>query len=163
GGQDDGGSALGDGALRPGGVLTMGPQAALYPGGLASQALDPGRLRRPLFDGLKAIAVLAAIAALAGCGRPAPNAAPDAAVRELVDRLGGVHGDPVDAKAVFELLSKRTQASLAARAQRYSAASGKTIAPEAILAPERFVLRFEPQRYTAQIRGNNALVEVIGL
>lgn len=102
-------------------------------------------------------------AALAGCGRRMPNATPDGAVRELVERLRVFHGDPTDAKAAYELLSKRARDNLAARAQRYSAATGKTIAPEAMIVPSRFVVRFEPQRYTAQIAGIHALVEVSGL
>jgi hypothetical protein len=111
----------------------------------------------------EAVAVLAAAIALAGCGRRSPNATPEGAVRELVERLRRVHGDPGDAKAAFNLLSTRTQSNLAARAHRYSAASGKTIAPEAMLAPSRFVFRFEPQRYTARIAGTYALVDVTGL
>jgi hypothetical protein len=107
--------------------------------------------------------VIAGALAVSGCGRRAANATPDGAVRELIDRLRRVHGEPGDAKAAFELLSKRTQSNLAARAQRYSAASGKMIAPEAILAPSRFVLRFEPQRYAARIAGAYALVEITGL
>jgi hypothetical protein len=100
---------------------------------------------------------------LAGCGRRPANATPDGAVRELVDRLRRVHGDAADARAAYELLSKRTQANLSARAQRYSAASGKMIAPEAMLAPSRFLVRFEPQRYVAKIAGAYALVDVTGL
>ena len=100
---------------------------------------------------------------LAGCGRRLPDATPDGVVRELVERLRHVHGDPADARAAYALLSKRTQANLAARAQRYSAASGKMIAPEAMLAPSRFLVRFEPQRYTAKIAGAYALVDVTGL
>jgi hypothetical protein len=99
----------------------------------------------------------------AGCGRRLPDATPDGAVRELVERLHRVHGDPADAHAAYDLLSKRTQANLSARAQRYSAASGKMIAPEAMLAPSRFLTRFEPQRYTAKIAGAYALVDVTGL
>src|SRR5438067_9563633 len=105
------------------------------------------------------MAAMVATVALAGCGRRAPNATPDGAVRELVERLRRVHGDPGDAKAAFDLLSKHTQSNLATRAQRYSAASGKTIAPEAMIAPSRFLLQFEPQRYTARIAGGYALVE----
>ena len=100
---------------------------------------------------------------LAGCGRRLPEATPDGAVRELVERLRRVHGDPADARSAYELLSKRTRANLSARAQRYSAASGKMIAPEAMLAPSRFLVRFEPQRYTAKIAGPYALVDVTGL
>jgi predicted small lipoprotein YifL len=101
--------------------------------------------------------------ALAGCGRRAPNATPDGAVRELVERMRQLKGDPADAKAAYDLLSKRAQQNLALRAKRYSDASGKAIAPEAMLAPARFLLRFEPQRYTAQVSGTLARVDVAGL
>ena len=37
------------------------------------------------------------------------------------------------------------------------------IAYAAMIAPSRFILRFEPQRYTARIAGSYALVEVTGL
>lgn len=100
--------------------------------------------------------------AITGCGRRAPNATPDGAVRELVERVRRIHGDPGDAKAAYGLLSRRAQANLTVRAQRYSAASGKGIAPEAMIAPSRFLLRFEPQRYTAQIGGASARVDVVG-
>jgi hypothetical protein len=100
---------------------------------------------------------------LGGCGRRAPNATPDGAVRELVERLRRLHGDPADAKAAYRLLSRRTQQNLAARAQRYSDATGKAITPEAMLVPSRFFLRFEPQRYAAQIRGTFARVELLGM
>jgi predicted small lipoprotein YifL len=102
------------------------------------------------------------IVLLAGCGRKPPNATPDGAVRELVERLRQVNGDVPDAKAAFELLSKRAQDNLAARAQRYSAASGKTITPEAMIAPARFALRFEPQRFVPRVSGTSALVEIEG-
>lgn len=100
---------------------------------------------------------------VAGCSRKPVNVTPDGAVRELVERMRLVNGDPTNAKLAFELLSKRTRTNLTERAQRYSAASGKTITPEAMVVPSRFVLRFEPQRYTAQISGSQARVEVLGL
>lgn len=107
-------------------------------------------------------AILAAVL-LIGCGRRAPNATPDGAVRELVERMRRIQGDPAEAKAAYGLLSKRTQQNLVERAKRYSAASGKAITPEAMIAPSRFLLRFEPQRYAAQISGTLARVEVVGL
>jgi hypothetical protein len=110
-----------------------------------------------------ALLVIALALALAGCGRRVPNATPDGAVRELVERLRRIRGDPADAKAAYALLSRRAQQNLAARAQRYSAASGKAIAPEAMIAPSRFLVRFEPQRYVAQISGSYARVDVLGL
>ncbi|WP_437280720.1 hypothetical protein WME90_09210 [Sorangium sp. So ce375] len=111
------------------------------------------------------VAVALSIAALAsvGCSRRPPSGTPDGAVRELVARLRQLHGDPAEAKAAFELLSRRARDNLASRAQRYSAATGKAIAPEAMITPSRFLLRFEPQRYTAQISGAHALVDVAGL
>src|SRR5262249_49592672 len=60
--------------------------------------------------------------------------------------------------------SKRAQANLVSRAQRYSAASGKPIGPEAMLTPSHFSLHFEPQRFvTIEAAGSSALVEVTGL
>ena len=106
---------------------------------------------------------LALLVGSAGCNRRPVNASPDGAVRELVERLRLVNGDPAAAKSAFELLSKRARTNLAERAQRYSAASGKTITPEAMIVPSRFVVRFEPQRYSAQVSGNHALVEIVGL
>jgi hypothetical protein len=107
--------------------------------------------------------LLGVFLALAACSRRPPNATAEGAVREMVERMRRVNGDPADAKAAFDLFSKRTQQNLAARAQRYSAASGKTIAPEAMIVPSRFLLRFEAQRYTAQVAGTHARVEVVGL
>ena len=108
-------------------------------------------------------ALLTLTLALGGCGRRAPNATPDGAVRELVERMRRLRGDPADARAAYALLSKRAQQNLTARAQRYSAASGKTIAPEAMIVPSRFAVRFEPQRYSAQTWATFARVEVLGL
>jgi hypothetical protein len=98
-----------------------------------------------------------------GCGRRAPDATPDGVVRDVAERMRRVQGDPADAKAAFAFLSKRARANLTARAQRYGAASGKTIAPEAMLVPARFLLRFEPQRYVARVSGTMARVDVTGL
>ncbi|MEZ4298344.1 MAG: hypothetical protein R3B70_25550 [Polyangiaceae bacterium] len=97
------------------------------------------------------------------CSSRSPTATPEGAVRELVERMQRAQGDPADAKAVFALLSKNAQANLKARAERYSAASGKAIAPEAMIVPSLFFLRFEPQRYKARISGTYALVEAQGL
>jgi hypothetical protein len=121
-----------------------------------SVALGLARLARAVLLG----ALLCA--ASPGCSRKPPNATPDGAVRELVERLRKAQGDPSDARAAFDLLSKRAQANLAARAQRYSAATGKTIAAEAMIVPSRFITRFTPQRYVAQIAGAYGLVEVSG-
>jgi hypothetical protein len=119
--------------------------------------------RTPRFVRAPALALLVGVATLAGCSRKPPNATPDGAVRELVERMRRTQSDPGDARAAFDLLSKRAQANLSARAQRYSAATGKTIAAEAMIVPARFITRFPPQRYVAQIAGSYALVEVSGV
>ncbi|NUQ77927.1 MAG: hypothetical protein HUU21_30710, partial [Polyangiaceae bacterium] len=71
----------------------------------------------------RSVALIAIAAALfvvsSGCSRRPPNATPEGAVRELIERLRRVQGDPSDAKDAYILLSKRAQANLAARAQRY--------------------------------------------
>ncbi len=99
----------------------------------------------------------------AGCTPRPTNGTPEGAVREFIDRMRDVGRDPAAAKAVFAIFSKRTRQNLAERAQRYGAASGKTIAPEAMIVPSRFMIRFEPQRMTSTVVGSHALVEVIGL
>lgn len=99
----------------------------------------------------------------AGCAPRPANATPEGAVREFIDRMRVVGTDPTASKAAFAMLSKRAQQNLAERAQRYSAASGKTIAPEAMIVPSRFLIRFEPQRMTSTVVGSRALVEVMGL
>lgn len=98
-----------------------------------------------------------------GCAPRPANATPEGAVREFIDRMRDVGGDPAAAKAAFAGFSKRTRQNLSERAQRYSAASGKTIGPEAMIVPSRFTIRFEPQRMTSTVVGSHALVEVIGL
>ncbi len=109
------------------------------------------------------LALALVLEASLGCRGRSPSATPEGAVRELVERLRRVQGDPADAKAAFELLSHSAQASLKTRADRYSAASGKPMAPEAMIVPSLFLLRFEPQRYSARISGTYALVEAQGL
>jgi hypothetical protein len=104
-----------------------------------------------------------AAAGASGCKSAPPNETPEGAVRELVGRMRGFRGSEADAKALFELLSQRAQANLQQRADRYGAASGKMIAPWAMLVPERMLPRFQPQTYTAQVVGKYALVEVAGV
>ena len=72
-------------------------------------------------------------------------------------------GADSDAQKLFELLSERAKSNLRTRAERYGAASGKKIAPWAMLVPSRMAPRFAPQSYTAQVVGKYALVEVVGV
>jgi hypothetical protein len=111
---------------------------------------------------LVAVLVVSALTAATGCSRQPPESTPEGAVREFVERMRRVSGDPAEEKAAFGLLSKRAQENLAARAQRYSAATGKTIAPEAMIVPSRFTMRFELDNLAAQIIGPHALVRATG-
>ncbi len=84
-------------------------------------------------------------------------------MRAFVVRVRGYDGDEREARAIYELLSERARKNLQARAERYGAASGKTIEPWAMLVPSRMVPRFAPQAYAAQIVGKYALVEIAGV
>lgn len=107
------------------------------------------------------MAVVAAM--VSGCEATPPSATPSGAVREFVERMNAFHGREQDAQALYELLSERSKANLQTRADRYGAASGKKIAPWAMLVPSRTVLRFSPQLYTEQVVGKYALVDIVGV
>ena len=109
------------------------------------------------------LACALALTLLVACGRKPPNATPEGAVREFVQRLKLSNGDPASAKVAYELLSKSTQANLVARAERYSAASGKHIAPDAMIAPSSYTERFEAHELRAEIVGAHARVHAAGL
>jgi hypothetical protein len=97
------------------------------------------------------------------CSRKAPDMTPEGAVREFLDRVERVEGDPGQARAVYELLSAKTQAGLTERARRTSAASSRNVMPEEMLAPARFSLRFEPRKMHAHVADNRAVVDVFGI
>ena len=106
--------------------------------------------------------VLSLFCGAVGCGPGAPDETPEGVTRELVARLGRLEGDPADAEAAFALLSSKAKENLEERARRYTDASGKQIAPSAMIAPFRFLLRFEPQTYETRIVGAHAQVTVRG-
>lgn len=114
---------------------------------------------------MKASAVLVLIAALAlsSCNKEPPNATPEGAVRELVEHLRRLDGDPKEAKAAFLLLSKRAQDNLALRAERYSQASGKRIDPELMIAPASFIERYAARSYATEVQGARARVTIRGV
>jgi hypothetical protein len=111
---------------------------------------------------VRRVALLSLVTALA-CSPAPPNETPEGAVREFVERMQGFAGDESDAKVLFDLLSQRARQNLEHRADRYGAASGKQIAPWAMIAPGRLAPRFLPRAYSSQIVGKYALVEVVGV
>jgi hypothetical protein len=103
------------------------------------------------------------VVALAGCAGEPPSATPEGAVRAWVERLAAFDGREEDARALYESLSERARENLRARAERYGAASGKSIAPWAMLVPGRGAPRFAPHTFRAQVVGKYALVDVAGV
>ena len=108
--------------------------------------------------------VLATLALLvAGCGQQPFDATPERVARELVSRMDAVRGDAKDARAVFDLLSRPAQTNLSDRARRASAAAGKRMAPEQMIAPALFYPHFQPQKWTTRSQGIRAVVEIQGV
>ncbi|HNS96021.1 MAG TPA: hypothetical protein PLJ27_11190 [Polyangiaceae bacterium] len=97
-----------------------------------------------------------------GCRRRDVDETPEGVVQEWLERMARVHGDPRDAQQAYELLSSETKSNLQERARRASAATGRKMEPESMLAPSRFSLRFTPRRMRSRVAGDRALVEVVG-
>ncbi|HEU4538570.1 MAG TPA: hypothetical protein VFS00_30830 [Polyangiaceae bacterium] len=108
-------------------------------------------------------AAAAALLVLASCRRQPVDANPEAVVREFLDRMKRLQSDPKDGRAVYELLSRPAQANLAERAKRASAATGKRMGPEQMIAPAYFFPRFQAQRWTTRSAGDRATVELSGV
>lgn len=103
------------------------------------------------------------LAALAlACSRPAPDATPEGAVREWIDRMSDSRSDPAESRAAWALLSQKTHEALEKRAERASLIEGRRIDARDVLAPGRFALRFTPTRYETSIQGSSATVDVVG-
>ncbi len=109
------------------------------------------------------VLLLVGAALLTACGQKPGNVTPEGAVRDFIERLATLDGGEADARAVYELLSDRAQGNLQARAERYSNAIGRKIAPWAMMAPARSRLRFVVQSYSAKVVGRYALVDVRGV
>ena len=130
--------------------------------------MSRARRSNPERSAIKSWAILTAgrtllcIAVLAGCIRRSEPTPASAVVKEFVERMRQFHGDPSDAKAIFEMLSVRTNENLSFRAKRYAETTGRPIAPEAMIVPSAFLLRFEPQRYSSRVMSGRTVVEITG-
>jgi hypothetical protein len=122
----------------------------------------PGPRRPGVARGARAALLLLGWAAASACEREPVDAQPAHVVEEFVESMQRVHGDPQAARAAYGLLWAEARANLAERAKRASAVSGREVAPEEMLAPSRFSLRFAPHRYTARVEGGWAMVTITG-
>lgn len=109
---------------------------------------------------------LLAIAVPAGsfvaCKEEPVDARPEQVVETFIQRLKSVHGDPALGRAALELLWATGRKNLEERASRASAAAGRPVLPEEMLAPSRFSLNFEPKTFSAEIKGRHSRVTVTG-
>ncbi len=131
------------------------------PPGTRAVPPDAGLLQR-LARQTSAGSLVAVMLFLAGCKAEAEGHSPETLVREFVDRMQRVHGDPARAEEAFELISAEGRQNLEERARRATALAGRHIAPAEMLAPSRFTLAFKPRRYDARVEGKWAVVTVTG-
>jgi hypothetical protein len=105
---------------------------------------------------------IAVLTACAGCFGASDDQTPERAVQTFIDRMQQVHGDLDKATAAFELLARDARDNLAERAKRASAAAGRVVRPEEMLAPSRFHLAFPPRSWSSKTGPNWAVVTVEG-
>ncbi len=110
----------------------------------------------------KLVGLAAASGTISSCEPTAVDSRPESVVREFVDRMNRVHGEPLAARAAYDLLWSEAKKNLSERAKRATAVLGKTVTPEEMLAPSRFSLNFRPKAFRARIQDRWAVVTVTG-
>lgn len=111
---------------------------------------------------MRLLALLALGVSSSSCRRESVDNDPERLVREFIARMQRVHGDTKNARAAFDLMWGPAQRNLTERASRASALAGRKVAPEEMIAPTRFTLRFEPKRISSSETGDRAIVVVQG-
>jgi hypothetical protein len=103
-----------------------------------------------------------ALGACLACAQHAEEGSPERAVQEFIDRMQRVHGDTQKSKAAYDLLAADARRELEERAERASAAVGRVVKPEEMLAPSRFYLSFQPRAWSSRTGPGWAVVTVEG-
>ena len=111
-----------------------------------------------------ALALVACALPLGGasCAEGSPGDTPERVVQQVIDRMQQVHGDVDKASAAYELFAADARRNLAERAERASAAAGRVVRPEEMLAPSRFHLGFQPRSWSTRRGARWAIVTVEG-
>lgn len=104
----------------------------------------------------------AVLAGIGACRRESIDEDPERLVREFIERLKNVYSDPRTARGAFDFLWSGAQKNLTERAARASALASRKVAPEEMLVLTRFYPRFTPQRYSAVVSGDMAVVTLQG-
>lgn len=118
--------------------------------------------RRSRARDLRAWLTLGLFAVGSACAQRSEEDSPERVAQEFIDRMQRVHGDPQRSKAAFDLLAAEARANLTERATRASAAVGRVVKPEEMLAPSRFYLSFQPRSWSSERGPGWAIVTVVG-
>lgn len=111
----------------------------------------------------KTVPLLGAVLfSLTGCKEEPIDAHPEKVVEVFLERMKSVHGDLARGRAALELLWSEGRNNLVERAARASAAAGRPVAPEEMLAPSRFSLNFDPKTFISEVKGRHSRVTVTG-
>lgn len=124
--------------------------------------MDATKPARPVLLLSRRAALIGLCLLTTSCSRRRADSTPEGVVREWIERMQRVHGEPDAARSAYELLSQNARANLDERARRASAATGRKMEPEQMIVPSRFSLRFSPRQLTSRIAGDRAVVEAVG-
>ena len=103
-----------------------------------------------------------AVALLGGCREERRPARPEEVVRQFIQVMQNVHGDPKRGAEAVALLWEPARKNLTERASRATAAVGNEVKPGEMLAPSWFSLQMTPRSFETRVDGSWAEVTVRG-
>jgi hypothetical protein len=108
------------------------------------------------------VLALGAACFASACTRPAPDATPEGAVRQWIERMEATNEDPRAIRSAYALLGPAARANLEERAKRATQVEGHRVEPWDMIAEGRFGLKFRPKTMVSRVNGDAASVEVTG-